>query len=203
MNKLQILLIASLVVLASALSFVKGISLQSPPALAQELPGTPVFTDDSAPVLPNPDTPLAVPTPVNPGDRLVYFTPQDSNGTATVINLWNTTDVTATVNVKGIMTGNYVVNNVNIQIPPGSLRRAISDMLDSSAPPSWTNNAVSVNFTDSTIYGVLSVPAGVHFDGYIVFNADTGYINPNLDQGALPLRFSADPLTVLLPAVMK
>lgn len=203
MKEPQILLIASLLVLASALSFALGISLQAPPALAQELPGTPVFTDDSTPAIPSSDVPLAAPIPVNPGDRLVYFTPQDSNGTATVINLWNTTDVTTTVNVKGLMTGNNVVTNVNIQIPPGSLRRAISDNLDPSASPSWTNNDVSVNFTDSTIYGVLSVPAGVHFDGYIVFNEDTGYINPNLDQGALPLRFSADPLTVLLPAVMK
>jgi hypothetical protein len=203
MNKLRIFFIASLIVLTSALSFALGMSLQTPLALAQEPLGTPVFTDDDAPPALGPAAQLAALAPVNPGDRLVYFSPSDNNGTATVINLWNTTNVTATVNVKGMMTGNFLVVSVNVQIPPGSLRRAISDGLDESSPASWLNYDVPVNFTDSSIYGVLSVPAGVHFDGYIVYNGDPGLINPNIDQGATSLRFSADPLTVLLPAVLK
>jgi hypothetical protein len=202
---LYILFIVCLVALASALSFALGMSLQTLPALAQDAAPTPLSPDDEHPVSPGTDSalPLAAPAPVNPGDRLVYFTPQDSNGTATIINLYNTTDVTATVNVKGLMTGNYLQVNVNVPIPPGSLRRVISDVLDDTAPSSWKNYSVSANFADSSVYGVLSVPAGVHFDGYVVYNSGTSTINPNLDQGALPLRFSADPLSVLLPAVVK
>lgn len=47
----------------------------------------------------------------------------------------------------------------------------------------------------------LSLPAGVKVDGYTLFNPGTGVVDPRVDQGALPLRFSTDPATVFLPAV--
>lgn len=202
MNKPSIFFIG-LVALASTLSFALGASLTAPRALAQKPAATPVFTDDNMPSASTPALPLAAATPVNPGDRLVYFTPQDSNGTATVINLYNTTDVATSVNVKGMALGNFVLVNCTIEIQAGGLRRLVSDGLAAGAPPSWTNYDYNCSFGDSSLYGVMSIPANVHFDGYMVFNADTMSIDPNLDQGALPLRFSADPLTVLLPEVLR
>jgi hypothetical protein len=37
----------------------------------------------------------------------------------------------------------------------------------------------------------------------VLFNPGTGTVDPRLDQGAIPLRFSTDPATLFLPAVQK
>jgi hypothetical protein len=71
-----------------------------------------------------------------------------------------------------------------------------------SPPPSFANSIVT-NFTDFTTYATLEVPQGVKVDGYLVFNPGTGTVDPRLDQGAIPLRFSIDPYAVMLPAVSR
>jgi hypothetical protein len=78
----------------------------------------------------------------------------------------------------------------------------LSDSVAAAPPPSFANSVVT-NFTDFTTYATLDVPPGVRFDGYLIFNPGTGTVDPRADQGAIPLRFSADPLTVLLPAVAR
>ena len=137
-------------------------------------------------------------------NTLVYFSPQDSSGTGTVIMLYNISAVTATVNLKGYQSGNFLGLNRDIIVGPGRLIHVISDLLEVGAPPSWTGtNNVLVNFTDYVTYVIMSIPAGVKLDGYVIFNFATGVIDPNNDQGAIPLRFSTDPLMTMLPAVMK
>ncbi len=131
---------------------------------------------------------------------LVYFTPQDSDGTGTAVSLYNTTAVTRTVNVKGFSAAGSLTVNVNVAVGPNALVHLVSDSLAAPTPPSWTGS-VFTNFTDFTTYASLALPQGIKVDGNVVFNPSTGTIDPRADQGAIPLRFSTDPLTVFLPAV--
>ena len=128
----------------------------------------------------------------------VYFAPQDNNFNATVVSLYNTTSVTHTVTVIGFRSNAAYSVYLNVDVGPSNLVHLVSDSL-ADPPPSW-DGSVTTNFTDHTTYASLAVPQGIKFDGYIVFNPG-GLIDPNDDQGAIPLRFSTDPLTVLLPAV--
>jgi hypothetical protein len=129
----------------------------------------------------------------------VYFSPSDSDGTGTVLILYNTSLVTQTVNLKGFFAGG-AFSNWNVDVGPSGLRHVVSDSVAAAPPPSWSNSVVA-NFTDSTTYASLAVPAGVKFDGYTIFNLGTGTVDPRADQGAISLRFSTDPFTVLLPII--
>ena len=82
------------------------------------------------------------------------------------------------------------------------MRRAVSDSVAAVTIPSWSAPYVIVtNFTDFSRIAEMDLPAGVKADGYVVFNLATGTVDPRADQGAIPLRFSADPATVFLPSV--
>lgn len=169
-------------------------------------PAQPVYGSDEVPLDTNQaQAQLESPTiPDATTNTLVYFSPQDNDANATVVMLYNTTDVTVTVNLKSYTAGNHLGGNWNITLGPGKLVHLVSDSVVASPPPSWgATNTILTNFTDSTMYATLSIPAGVKLDGYVVFNSGTGTIDPRADQGAIPLRFSTDPLTMLLPTVIK
>jgi hypothetical protein len=134
---------------------------------------------------------------VNP---VVYFAPQDNDANATVLVLFNTTSVTQTVTIQAFAaSGTHT--NFNVVVGGNKVVHAVSDSVIASPPPSFANSVV-VNFTDFTTYAVMTIPVGIKFDGYLIFNPGTGTVDPRADQGAIPLRFSADPLTVLLPTVL-
>jgi hypothetical protein len=135
-----------------------------------------------------------------PGTRPIYFVPQDSDGTATVLVLYNTTSLTQTVAIQSFSSTGSTVISTTVEVGPNRLRRAIADGLIANPPPSWADSLL-VNFTDFSLYAVMYVPQGIKFDGYVVFNGATSTIDPRTDQGALPLRFSTDPVTVFLPSV--
>jgi hypothetical protein len=132
----------------------------------------------------------------------VYFSPQDNGNNGTVVILYNTTAVTQTVIVKSYWPGGLLYGPWTANVGPYGLVHLVSDTLAASPPPSWVNS-VYTNFTDATTYATLDVPVGVHVDGYIMFNPSTGTVDPNVYQDAMPLRFSADPATVFLPAVSR
>lgn len=147
------------------------------------------------------DTIDALPTPV-PGNTEVYFAPSDNDATATVLYLYNTDTVTRTVPLRGFSYNGVLVYSLNITIGPASFLRMASDSIVSSPPPSWATPApVITNFTDFTYFAMLSLPKGVKAEGYVLFNPGTGVVDPRLDQGAVPLRFSTDPATLFLPDV--
>ena len=134
----------------------------------------------------------------------VYFSPQDSDGTATVVSLNNTTAATHTIDIQAFDSSGSMIVNSTVTLGPFRRVYLVSDSVAASPPPSWDStlgNIFLTNFTDFSNYAVMSVPQGVKFDGYVVFNLSTGTIDPKADQGAIPLRFSTDPLSVLLPAV--
>jgi hypothetical protein len=175
---------------------------------------TPLASDEGAAGLPSapgedevaPRQPLAadlaLPTPI-PGESLVYFVPSDNDASATVLYLYNTAAVTHTVALRGFSYDGATVYAQNIEIPASSFRRLISDAVAAAPPPSWATPApITTNFTDFAYFASLSLPEGVKVEGYTLFNPGTGTIDPRKDQGAVPLRFSTDPASMFLPAVL-
>ena len=142
-----------------------------------------------------------LPTPV-PGESLVYFVPSDNDATATVLYLYNTDTVAHTVALRGFSYNGVLVYSLNINVGASSFLRLASDSIASAPPPSWATPApIITNFTDFTYFASLSLPHGVHAEGYTLFNPGTGVVDPRLDQGAIPLRFSSDPITLFLPSI--
>jgi hypothetical protein len=145
--------------------------------------------------------PNALPTPI-PGETLLYFVTADSDATATVLYLYNTDSVAHTVALRGYSYTGVLGYSLNINIAATSFLRLSSDLIAAAPPPSWATPApIIINFTDFTYFGSLSLPKGVKVEGYVLFNPSTGTVDPRLDQGAIPLRFSTDPATVFLSLV--
>jgi hypothetical protein len=145
--------------------------------------------------------PALLATPI-PGETLVYFIPSDSDGTGTVLFLYNTDVVSHTVALRGYSYNAVLGYSLNIVVGAGSFVRLSSDSIAAAPPPSWATPApIITNFTDFTYLASLSLPKGVKVEGYTVFNPGTGTVDPRIDQGAIPLRFSTDPSTLFLPAV--
>jgi hypothetical protein len=170
------------------------------------LPETPSIvagSDELPPADLNADilSPNALPTPI-PGETLVYFVPADSDATATVLVLYNTDSVSHTVALRGYSYNGVLGYSLNINVAATSLVRLSSDSIAAAPPPSWATPApIITNFTDFTYLGSLSLPKGVKVEGYILFDPGTGTVDPRLDQGAIPLRFSSDPTSLFLPTV--
>ena len=144
---------------------------------------------------------FVLPTQI-PGETTVYFVPSDNDATGTVLYLYNTDGVDHVVALRGFNYDGAMVYAQNITIPASSFRRLISDLVAAAPPPSWATPApITTNFTDFVYFASISLARGVKVEGYEVFNPGTGVINPRLDQGAIPLRFSTDPATVFLPAI--
>jgi hypothetical protein len=183
--------------------------------LTQAVPGEPdmssPWTIDSGDEIP-PDAwaigaqsaaPEALPTAI-PGETLVYFVTTDNDATATVLYLYNTDTVTHTVALRGYSYNGVLVYSLSINIEAGNFLRLSSDSIAAAPPPSWATPApIITNFTDFTYFASLSLPKGVKVEGYVLFNPATGTVDPRVDQGAIPLRFSTDPATVFLPSLQK
>ncbi|MCB8960788.1 MAG: hypothetical protein H6651_10775 [Ardenticatenales bacterium] len=147
------------------------------------------------------DAASALPTPI-PGETLLYFTPTDSDATATVLYLTNTDSAAHIVALRGFSYNGVLVYSLNINVGANSFLRLASDSIVAAPPPSWATPApIITNFTDFTYFASLSLPAGVHAEGYVLFNPGTGTVDPRKDQGAIPLRFTTDPSTLFLPTV--
>jgi hypothetical protein len=144
----------------------------------------------------------AITTPV-PGETQLFFVPSDNDATATVLYLYNTDTVAHIVALRGFSYNGVLVYSLNINVGAGSFLRLASDSIASAPPPSWATPApIITNFTDFTYLASLSLPKGVKVEGYVVFNPGTGVVDPRLDQGAIPLRFSTDPASVFLPSIL-
>jgi hypothetical protein len=150
-----------------------------------------------------PAAPEALPTAI-PGETLVYFVSADSDASATVLYLYNTDTVSHTVALRGYSYNGFLVYSLNINIAAGNFLRLSSDSIAAAPPPSWATPApIITNFTDFTYLASLSLPRGVKVEGYVLYNPGTGTVDPRVDQGAIPLRFSTDPATVFLPSLQK
>ncbi len=144
---------------------------------------------------------FTLPTPI-PGETLLYFVPTDNDATATVLYLYNTDSIDHTIALRGFNYDGAMVYAQNIVVPASSFRRLVSDSVAAAPPPSWATPApITTNFTDFVYFASLSLPKGCKAEGYTLFNPGTGTVNPRLDQGAIPLRFSSDPASVFLPSV--
>lgn len=123
----------------------------------------------------------------------LWFAPEDSAGTGTVITLYNPTDTALTVVAEGIEPPAGVTSQFVVQVPAFDRWYLVSDVL-LAMPGSWANHTVT-NWGLHTRSAVLHVPNGVKVDGYVVFNASTsGAIDPNADVPVRPLRFTTPQL---------
>lgn len=133
------------------------------------------------------------------GEATVYFTPQDENTSTTVMFLYNTSAVTATVGIETFRLDGSTYINTDVAVPPNGLVRICGDSV--SGIGTW-NDVVLVNFTTSSTYGRMTLPDGVKADGYVAWNGGGTY-DPLDAVPTLPLRFSIDPPTVFLPAAQR
>jgi hypothetical protein len=170
-------------------------------------PQPPVGGDDELPQAGFASQPQApsfiLPTPI-PGETQVYFVPTDNDATATVLYLYNTDSISHTIALRGFNYDGAMVYAQNINVQASSFLRLVSDSVAAAPPPSWATPApITTNFTDFVYFASLSLPNGVRVEGYTLFNPGTGVVNPRLDQGAIPLKFTTDPATLLQSMVNK
>ena len=128
----------------------------------------------------------------------VYFTPQDEDTSTTVLFLYNTGEVTATVGLQTFRTDGVEYINTALDVPPAGLVRIAGDTVSTIAS-SW-QDVVLVNFRTTSAYARMTVPDGVKAEAYVVWNNGTTY-DPLQVAPTLPIRFSTDPATVFLPSV--
>ncbi len=180
--------------LASSVSAAGPIGLPaSPPAQGG--------SDETAPPLDIGKGPTAPAASITNSVATLYFAPQDSDATGTVVAVMNTEAFTQSIAINGYGSGALGYALI-VKVGPRSVVHLVTDSLAASPPPSFSDSIVT-NFTDFTEYATIDVPRGVRLDGYIVFNPGTGTIDPRADQGAIPLRFSTDITSLLLPAIMR
>jgi len=146
-------------------------------------------------------SPNLLSTPIA-GGTLLYFIPTDNDASATILYLYNTDSVSHTVALRGYSYNGVLGFSLNINIDALSFLRLSSDSIAAAPPPSWATPApIITNFTDFTYIASLQLPEGVKVEGYTIFNPGTGTVDPRVDQGEIPLRFSTDPATLFLPSI--
>jgi hypothetical protein len=128
----------------------------------------------------------------------IYFTPQDENTSVTILFLYNTNNVTATVGIQTFRLNGTTYIDTSVNVPPNSLVRIAADSV-STVSSSW-QDAILVNFTTSSTYAQMTMPPGVKAEGYVAWNGGSTY-DPLDPVPVLPLRFSTDPATIFLPNI--
>jgi hypothetical protein len=128
----------------------------------------------------------------------VYFTPQDENTSTTVLFLYNTGATPATVGLKTFNINGGLTLSMSIGLPARTLVRIAGDE-PVTISPSW-QDAVWVDFRTDSTYAMMTLPASVKAEGFVVWNNSTIYDTLQAAP-ALPLRFSSDPATVFLPSL--
>lgn len=130
----------------------------------------------------------------------LYFTPQDENTSVTILFLYNTGNVNATVTLQTFSLNGSQFIDTSVNVPPAHLVRIASDTV-STISSSWAN-AILVNFTTSSTYAKLTLPPGVKVETYVAWNGDAPY-DPLVAVPMLPLRLSTDLATLFLPNVTR
>jgi hypothetical protein len=153
--------------------------------------GTAMTTAAEVPVPPRQQT-LSIAASAAPNEAVeaVYFTPQDEDTSCTVLILHNTGDAPANVGLQTFALDGTARVNTTIDVPAHNLVRVCTDPVSTSAP-SWATTLL-INFMTYSVYGKLTLPAGVKVDGYVVWNFDATY-DPTQEALTLGLRFSSEP----------
>lgn len=130
----------------------------------------------------------------------VYFTPQDENTSTTVLFFYNTGATNQTVGLQTFTVAGGTYINTSVNVPAHGLVRICADSVSTIAA-SWSG-AILVNFTTSSAYAKMTLPAGVKAEGFVVWN-NAGTYDPLQVAPTLPLRFSTDPASVFLPMITR
>jgi hypothetical protein len=122
-------LVAGLLVVTLFLAFVAGTGRAE---IGTNVEGQVALQQDGSdetepPALSGQASALAV--PAGTISATLYFAPQDNNGNATYLILYNTEAVTRTAVVEGYNSAGALLVNVKVNIPPFGLQHLISDGL--------------------------------------------------------------------------
>jgi hypothetical protein len=166
-------------------------SSEDPPSTASGEVYIPDEYKPSAPTAPTQDT------------RTLYYFPLDSNNHNTILFFYNTTPITATINLDfQTDTGGACLSGVDFDISPGDSARVSADSLDAGRPASWSNTII-YNMFDTCEIGLITMPSpGVQVEGYVAWTATDTYNPRDLNPHA-PIRFSTDPYTIHVPALIR
>jgi hypothetical protein len=130
----------------------------------------------------------------------VYFNPQDSDDTNTVLFIYNTSATAGAVDFTGFSNSGSTTLNQSLAIPANSMIRISADALTASpAPPTSWADTVIVNFTDTTYYARMTLSAGLKADGWVSWTNGSVF-NPRASVSTVPLRFVSDSSLVFLPS---
>jgi hypothetical protein len=130
----------------------------------------------------------------------VYFNPQDSDDTNTVLFIYNTSATAGAVDFTGFSNSGSTTLNQSLAIPANSMIRISADALTASpAPPTSWADTVIVNFTDTTYYARMTLSAGLKADGWVSWT-NSSVFNPRASVSTVPLRFVSDSSLVFLPS---
>ncbi len=135
--------------------------------------------------------------------RTLYYFPLDSNNHNTILFFYNTTGITASINLQFKSdTGAACLSGVAFDIRPGGSARVSADSLDAGRPTSWANTII-YNMFDTCEIGLITLPSsGVQVEGYVAWTATDTYNPRDLNPHA-PIRFSMDPYTIHMPAITR
>lgn len=129
-----------------------------------------------------------------------YFTPQDEDGSVTVMFLYNTSDVTGTATIETYSLSGSPIISTTLNVPPRHLVRVASDTVKSIAG-SW-EDAVLVNFRTFSAYAKLGLSEGMKAEAYVAWNGGTTY-DPLEAVPTLNLQLRSDRYWIFLPATQR
>jgi hypothetical protein len=119
--------------------------------------------------------------------QFLWFVPQDTPYTATVLILDNTNTWSVAVKISVYETSGAGIGTYTISLDPGKQVRVCSDQ-PVSLEGCWSGTLYA-NFTGTAARALLDLPAGVLVDGYVVWNGLGDTFNPGAAVPTLPLRF--------------
>jgi hypothetical protein len=120
----------------------------------------------------------------------VRFNVQDEDTNTTVLFLYNTSNASATVPIRGLTHMGNPVLDTTIEVPAHELVRICADPVVSPSS-TWTCDVVHVDFGPFSASAQMTLPPGVKADGYVVWNGGA-YYDPLMVADTLGLRFSSE-----------
>ena len=119
--------------------------------------------------------------------QLLWFVPQDTAYTATVLILDNTNSWSVAAKLSIFEASGSGIGTYTISLDPGEQVRVCSDQIV-AADGCWSGTLYA-NFTSTAARALLNLPDGVLADGYVVWNGLGDAFNPGITVPTLPLRF--------------
>lgn len=132
-------------------------------------------------------------SPDVPTTSVVQLLPQDNNGNATCLFLYNTSGTATTPQLRGYTETGTQAGTWNVPLAAGAMVRVCTDSLAPSPPPSWAATQV-ISFADLVVRLEITLPPFVKVDGFVLWNLATATVDARAtDTNYLNLRIESNP----------